>query len=64
MYKKTIDEVMTFPEATERWKLKDSTLRKAAERNTFKDYEARKSKGVWLITREAMQNRYGEEPKE
>lgn len=55
---------MTFAEATELWKLKDGTLRKAVERNSFSDGEARKSKGVWLVTKDAMLKRYGEKPKD
>ena len=59
-----IKEVMTFAEATQRWKLKDSTLRKVVERNLFVAEEARKSKGVWLITKEAMIKHYGKEIKD
>ena len=63
IYEPIIDEkVMTFSEACERWGLSESTLRMAVKRGTLeegKDY--RKSGKVWLITKEAMKEKYGDE---
>lgn len=55
-----INEVMTFAEATQRWGLADSTLRKLATTNKLLEgLDFRKSGKVWLITREAMERVYG-----
>ena len=55
-------EIMTFAEASERWGLSDSTLRMAIKRGTLKEgKDYRKSGKVWLITKEAMQEKYGNE---
>ena len=63
IYEPIIDEkVMTFSEACERWGLSESTLRMAVKRGTLeegKDY--RKSGKVWLVNKEAMQEKYGDE---
>ena len=57
-----INEVMTFAEATQRWGLADSTLRKLATTNKLLEgLDFRKSGKVWLITKEAMERIYGEE---
>ena len=57
-----INEVMTFAEATQRWGLADSTLRKLATTNKLLEgLDFRKSGKVWLITRDAMKRIYGEE---
>jgi len=56
----SIDEVMTFAEATEKWGLGHSTLREAAKHNRFLPGETRKSGGTWLVTEEAMRRLYGE----
>ena len=57
-----INEVMTFAEATQRWGLADSTLRKLATTNKLLEgLDFRKSGKVWLITRDAMKRMYGEE---
>lgn len=57
-----INEVMTFAEATERWGLADSTLRKLATTNKLLEgLDFRKSGKVWLITRDAMERTYGDE---
>ena len=57
-----INEVMTFAEATQRWGLADSTLRKLATTNKLLEgLDFRKSGKVWLIAKEAMERIYGEE---
>ena len=56
-----IDSVMTFAEATEKWGLADSTLRKLVTTNKLvENVDYRKSKSTWLITEEAMIKIYGE----
>lgn len=60
MSKIDINEVMTFKEASDIWKLGDGTLRHSAARGVFQDHEIRKSGCVWLITKEAMNRVYGE----
>lgn len=56
-----LKEVMTFPEACKRWKLGESTLRKAARCGRFTEGEARKSEKTWLVTRAGMERLYGKE---
>jgi hypothetical protein len=57
-----LETVMTFAEATEKWGLKDSTLRKLATTEKLKEgIDYRKSGKVWLITKEAMIRIYGEQ---
>ncbi|WP_346905947.1 helix-turn-helix domain-containing protein [Clostridium sp.] len=57
-----ITRVMTFAEATERWGLADSTLRKLVTTDKLQEgIDYRKSGKVWLITEEAMKRVYGEE---
>ena len=59
-YSKELDAVMTFAEATEKWGLADSTLRKLVKTNKLtENVDYRKSGKVWLITREAMEKVYG-----
>lgn len=54
-------EVMTFAEATEKWGLADSTLRKLVNTDKLKeDIDYRKSGKVWIITEDAMLKIYGE----
>lgn len=64
IYNKGINEIMTFAEATERWGLADSTLRKLITTNKLiEGFDYRKSGKVWLITKDAMIKIYGEERK-
>jgi hypothetical protein len=56
-----LKQVMTFPEACKRWKLGESTLRKAARCGRFAEDEIRKSEKTWLVTRAAMERLYGKE---
>lgn len=51
--------VLTFPEAQEKWGLGTSTLRKAVMDNRFEEGEIRKSGSNWLVTYEAMERLYG-----
>jgi hypothetical protein len=56
-----LDKIMTFAEATEKWGLADSTLRKLATTDKIKEgIDYRKSGKVWIITEDAMQRIYGE----
>jgi hypothetical protein len=55
-----INVVMTFAEASEKWELDDSTLRKLVTTNKLAEgTDYRKSGKVWLITKEAMIKVYG-----
>jgi hypothetical protein len=55
-----LKEIITFAEATEKWGLADSTLRKLVNTDKIKEgVDYRKSGKVWLITREAMERVYG-----
>lgn len=61
VYDKNINKIMTFSEATSRWNLADSTLRKLVTTDKIKEnVDYRKSGKVWLITEEAMIKIYGE----
>ena len=52
---------MTFAEATEKWGLADSTLRKLVTSNKLQEgIDYRKSGKVWLINEDAMIKVYGE----
>ena len=56
-----IKTVLTFAEASHRWGLNDSTLRKLVNTNKLhENIDYRKSGKVWLITEEAMLKVYGE----
>lgn len=55
-----INEILTFTEASNLWKLGDGTLRHAAARGNFMNDEIRKSGSTWLVTRDAMIRLYGE----
>lgn len=58
--KEIIEEIMTFSEATEKWGLADSTLRKLVNTDKIiKGVDCRKSGSTWLVTREAMERVYG-----
>lgn len=58
---KSLYDVMTFAEATEKWGLADSTLRKLVTSNKLQEgIDYRKSGKVWLINEDAMIKVYGE----
>lgn len=60
VYSEELDTVMTFSEATEKWGLADSTLRKLVTTNKLtENVDYRKSGKVWLITKDAMERVYG-----
>lgn len=60
VFNKNFHEIITFSEATEKWQLSDSTLRKLVKTNKIKEnIDYRKSGKVWLITRSAMEKIYG-----
>lgn len=63
-----IDDVMTAPEAAERWGLSKDTVKVACLGQKgypprFKKGEFRKSGRAWLVTRQGMERLYGKEKK-
>lgn len=60
-----ISEVMTAPEAEERWGLQPGTIRASCLRGPLSRYIekglVRKSGGTWLVAVQAMQEVYGKE---
>lgn len=59
-----IDEVLTAKEAEDRWKLAPGQIRQWIFHapDKFAKGEIRKSGRVWLVTRDAMERRFGKEP--
>ncbi len=55
----SIQEVMTATEAAELWVIEAATVKRACQQGKFTKDEARKAKGVWLITRAGMRRVYG-----
>lgn len=56
--------VLTFSEASKRWGINDSTLRKKAQSNSsefIENVDFRKSGNTWLVTVYAMERLYGKE---
>lgn len=51
-----LDEVLTATEAAELYKLDLTTVKKACQQGRI---ECRKAKGTWLVTRQAMEEKYG-----
>lgn len=49
-----LDQVFTSREAAKKWNLSPNTVTQWCNRGRFREDEARKSEGVWLITREGM----------
>ena len=49
-----LDQVFTSREAAKKWGLSPNTVTQWCNRGRFREDEARKSEGVWLITREGM----------
>ena len=63
MYKDKFDitGILTFKEASNIWKLNDSTLRKLVKTDKLiEGIDFRKSSSTWLITKKAMIKVYGE----
>ena len=58
--KKTLDDVMTFAEASKKYDVAVSTLRHRQRDGRFEDGDTRKSGSTWLVTDSAMQRLYGE----
>lgn len=55
-----LDQVFTLKEAARKWLLADgSTIRKAIERDKFRNGEIKQSGSVWLVTSEAMERVFG-----
>lgn len=60
VFNKSINEIMTFAEASKKWELDDSTLRKLVKTNKIEEnIDYRKSGNVWLITKNSMERIYG-----
>ena len=55
----SIDDVFTFSEATEKYNLYKTTLRKNVDYGRYLPGEVRQSKGTWLITKTALERLYG-----
>lgn len=55
----SIDDVFTFSEATEKYNLYKTTLRKNVDYDRYLPGEVRQSKGTWLITKMALERLYG-----
>lgn len=52
--------LMSFKEASDKWCLNESTLRKAIQYGRFKDgIDVKKFGKQWVITIEAMEREYG-----
>ena len=57
----SLDEVMTFSAASEKWGLGESTLRSTVRTDKLQEgIDYRKSGKVWNITKDAMIRVYGE----
>lgn len=54
-----LDIVYTAPEAAEIWGKSPNTVKSACQRGQFREHEARKSKGTWLVTEHGMTRLYG-----
>lgn len=60
-----INEIMTFAEASAKWNLNDSTLRKLVKTQRLKEgIDFRKSGNTWIITKEAIEKIYGKQKSE
>lgn len=61
--KTPFDGLLSFKEATDRWKLNESTLRKAVVYGKLiEGQDVKKFGKQWIITQEAMEREYGKEP--
>lgn len=54
----SLDEVLTFSEATQIYSLGKTTLRRNVDYNRYLDGEVRLSAGTWLITKKAIERLY------
>ena len=59
--KKSLDDVMTFAEASKKYDVAVSTLRHRQRDGRFEEGDTRKSGSIWLVTYEAMKRLYGEQ---
>ena len=59
--KKSLDDVMTFAEASKKYYVEASTLRNRQRDGRFQAGDTKKSSGTWLVTDSAMQRLYGEQ---
>ena len=59
-----LEEVFTATEAAELWGLDASTVKRSCWQGRFKQHEARKAGGTWLVTRAGMERLYGPQPEE
>ena len=59
-HEKTLDDVMTFAEASEKYDIAVSTLRHRQRDGRFEDRDTKKSGSTWLVTDSAMQRLYGQ----
>lgn len=60
------EDVMSLQEAAEKWNVAQVTLRQSCigykgKPPRFKESEARKSGGTWLVTRAGMERLYGKQ---
>ena len=55
----SIDDIYTFAEATEKYNLYKTTLRKNVDYGRYIEGEVRQSKATWLITKKALDRLYG-----
>lgn len=59
------DELLSFSDASQLWKLHDSTLRKAVASGKLVDgVDVKKFGKQWIITKSAMIKHFGKQPKE
>ena len=57
-HEKTLDDVMTFAEASKKYYIEASTLRNRQRDGRFQDGDTKKSGGTWLVTESAMKRLY------
>lgn len=58
------DNLLSFKDASIKWEIDDSTLRKAVANGKLVDgIDAKKFGKQWIVTVEAMKKLYGEPPK-
>jgi len=54
-----LGKVVTAPEAARLWGMDASTVKRACQQGRFRQHEARKSGGAWLVTLAGMERVYG-----
>ena len=57
----SIDEILTFAEASQKYDVAVSTLRHRQRDGRFEDGDTRKSGNTWLVTKSAMERLYGDQ---